>query len=62
MGAGSGVQCRRPSVTLVQSSKDRHKLAPPWEGPFIVTEVLRLGTYKLQTADGEVFANTWNIE
>jgi hypothetical protein len=49
-------------LRLVQSSKDRHKLAPPWEGPFIVTEVLRLGTYKLQTADGEVFANTWNIE
>jgi hypothetical protein len=24
----------------VQGSKDRHKLAPPWEGPFIINEVL----------------------
>jgi hypothetical protein len=25
-------------------------------------EVLKLGTYKLKTADGEVFTNAWNIE
>jgi hypothetical protein len=31
----------------VQGSKDRHKLSPPWEGPFIIHEVLRLGTYKI---------------
>ncbi|XP_039780651.1 uncharacterized protein K02A2.6-like [Panicum virgatum] len=46
----------------VQSMKGRHKLSPPWEGPYIVAEVLRPGTYKLQTADGEVFTNAWNIE
>ena len=46
----------------VQSSKDRHKLSPPWEGLFIVAEVLRPGTYKLQTAEGEIFTNAWNIE
>ena len=47
---------------LVQSNKDRHKLSPPWEGPYVVVEVLRLGTYKLKTINGEVFTNTWNIE
>jgi hypothetical protein len=31
----------------VQCSKDRHKLSPPWEGPFIIHEVLRPGTYKI---------------
>jgi hypothetical protein len=31
----------------VQGSKDRHKLSPPWEGPFIIHEVLRLGTYQI---------------
>ena len=46
----------------VQSTKNRHKLSPPWEGPYIVAEVLRPGTYKLQTADGQVFTNAWNIE
>jgi hypothetical protein len=24
----------------VQGSKDRHKLSPPWEGPFIIHKVL----------------------
>jgi hypothetical protein len=49
-------------LRLIQSNKDRHKLSPPWEGPFIIAEVLRPGTYRVQTADGEVFTNTWNIE
>ena len=49
-------------LRLVQSNKDRHKLSPPWEGPYIVAEVLRLGAYRLKTIDGEVFTNAWNIE
>jgi transposase InsO family protein len=46
----------------VQGSKDRHNLSPPWEGPFIIQEVLRLGTYKIQYEDGRVVSNAWNIE
>ena len=42
---------------LVLSNKNRHKLSPPWEGPYVVVEVLRLGTYKLKTIDDEVFVN-----
>jgi hypothetical protein len=38
----------------VQGSKDRHKLSPPWEGPFIIHKVLRPGTYKIQYEDGRV--------
>jgi hypothetical protein len=45
-----------------QGSKDRHKLSPPWEGPFIIHEVLRPGTYKIQYEDRRVVSNTWNIE
>jgi len=44
-------------LRLVQSNKDRHKLSPPWEGPYVVVEVLRPGAYKLKTINGEVFAN-----
>jgi hypothetical protein len=47
---------------LVQSNKDHHKILLPWKGPYIFVEVLKLGTYKLKTADGEVFTNAWNIE
>jgi hypothetical protein len=41
----------------VQGSKDKHKLSPPWEGLFIIHEVLRLGTYKIQYEDGRVVSN-----
>ena len=44
-------------LRLVQSNKNRHKLSPPWEGVYVVAEVLRPGTYKLTTIDGEVFIN-----
>jgi hypothetical protein len=45
-----------------QSNKGRHKLTPPWEGPYIIAEVLKLGTYKLSNEKGEIFTNAWNIE
>jgi hypothetical protein len=46
----------------VQASKDRHKLSLPWEGPFIIHEMLRPGTYKIKYEDGRVVTNAWNIE
>ena len=47
---------------LIQSNKNRHKLSPLWEGPYVIMKVLRPSTYKLKTIDGEVFVNAWNIE
>ena len=47
---------------LIQSNKDCHKLSSPWEGLYIIEEVLHPGAYKLKTINGEVFTNTWNIE
>jgi hypothetical protein len=46
----------------VQSTKDRHKLTSPWEGPYTITEVVRPGTYRLKDSDGNILTNTWNIE
>ena len=40
-------------LRLRQSNKGRHKLMPPWEGPFVIVEVLRPGTYKLANEVGE---------
>jgi hypothetical protein len=45
-----------------QNNKGRHKLTPPWEGPYIVVEVLKPGTYKLSNDKGEIFTNAWSIE
>ncbi|XP_004966882.1 uncharacterized protein LOC101765149 [Setaria italica] len=39
-------------LRLMQNNRGRHKLTPPWEGPFIIVQVLRPGTYKLATPDG----------
>jgi hypothetical protein len=49
-------------LRLKQSNKEKHKLTPPWEGPYIVVEVLRPDTYKIATMKGEVFTNAWNIK
>ena len=45
-----------------QSMKEKHKLSPPWERPYTVTEVTRPGTYRLEDDNGNVLTNTWNIE
>jgi hypothetical protein len=39
-----------------------HKLSAPWEGPFIVMEVVIPSTYRLQWADSQGIPNVWNIE
>ena len=45
-----------------QSTKEKHKLSPPWEGPYMIAEVIRPGTYGLEDNNGNVLNNTWNIE
>ena len=49
-------------LRLAQSNKGRHKLTLPWEGPYIITQVLKPETYKLANEKGEIFTNAWNIE
>jgi hypothetical protein len=51
-GLGTSAAARRPG---------RHKLTPPWEGPFIIAKILKPGTYKLANSQGEVYSNAWNI-
>ena len=38
------------------------KLGPNWEGPYIVSCVVRLGNYELQTEEGKVLPHSWNAE
>jgi ribonuclease HI/transposase InsO family protein len=40
----------------------QHKLSPLWEGPFIVAEVTRPGSYRLTQMDDTEIGNSWNIE
>jgi hypothetical protein len=44
------------------SQDGMHKLSSPWEGPFEVTEVTRLTSYRLAYLDGTVLPNSWHID
>ncbi|XP_066310155.1 uncharacterized protein [Miscanthus floridulus] len=45
-------------LRLRQSNRGRHKLTPPWEGSYIVVQVLKPGTYKLANEKGKILTNT----
>ena len=45
-----------------QSTKEKHKLSTPWEGPYMVTEVIWLGAYRLKDDNGNILTNTCYIE
>jgi hypothetical protein len=49
-------------LRLHQDNRGRHKLSPPWEGPYIVVKVFKPGTYKLANEGGEELTNDWNIQ
>ena len=38
------------------------KLGPNWEGPYIVSCIVRPGNYELQTEEGKVLSHSWNAE
>jgi hypothetical protein len=38
------------------------KLTPPWERPYTIMKVVRLGTYWLKDSDGSILTNPWNIK
>ena len=45
-----------------QNTKDPAdgKLAPQWEGPYLIKEVVGQGAYRLETKDGEPIPRSWN--
>jgi hypothetical protein len=49
-------------LRLRQDNRGRHKLSPPWEGPYVIVKVLKPCTYKLANEDSEELTNAWNIQ
>ena len=45
-----------------QKTKGLHKLSSPWEGPYVIKEVTRLGSYHLCDLDGIDVPNSWHIK
>jgi hypothetical protein len=46
----------------IQKTDDMHKISAPWEGPFILIEVISPSTYHLQWGDGQGVPNPCNVE
>ena len=38
------------------------KLGPNWEGPYIVSRIIRPGNYEFQTEEGKVLSHSWNAK
>ena len=38
------------------------KIRPNWEGPYIVSRVVRPGNYELQTKEGKILPHAWNAK
>ena len=45
-------------LLLARKNPTHGKLGPSWEGPYIVTRVIRHGNYELQTEEGEILPHT----
>ena len=49
-------------LVLRLKQKAHHKLSPPWEGPYIIAEVLGNGAYRLTDPKYNItFRNPWNV-
>ena len=59
---GRILEVRDLVLQRTQSTKEKHKLSPPWEEPYTMTEVIRPGANQLKNDNGHVLTNTWNIE
>ena len=45
-----------------QKTEGLHKLSSPWEGPYVIKEVTRPGSYCLSDLEGVDVPNSWHIE
>jgi hypothetical protein len=43
-------------------TKDKHKFSSPWEGPFIMVDIVVPRAYVLAEVDGGMLPNTWNAD
>ena len=49
-------------LMLARKNPTHGKLGPNWEGPYIVSHVVKQGNYELQTEEGKILSHSWNAE
>ena len=43
-------------------ANEQGKVTPNWEGPYKIAEVIREGTFGLETLEGKWLPRTWNAD
>ena len=46
----------------VRKNPAHGKLGPNWEGPYIISRVIKPSNYELQTEEGKILPHAWNAE
>jgi hypothetical protein len=46
----------------IQDELELYKLNSRWEGPFIIKQITRPGSYRLQYPEGQDVPNSWNVQ
>ena len=49
-------------LLLARKDPTHGKLGPNWEGPYIISWVIRPGNYELQIVEGKTLHHSWNAE
>ena len=49
-------------LLLVRKNPAHGKLGPNWEGPYIISRVVKPGNYELQIEEGRILQHIWNAE
>jgi hypothetical protein len=50
------------ALRRIQDESGLHKLNSRWEGPFVVNQVTRPGSYRLQYPEGQDVPNSWKVQ
>ena len=49
-------------LLLARKDPAHGKLGPNWEGPYIVSRIIRHDNYELQTKEGKTLPHSWNVD
>ena len=49
-------------LLLARKGPTHGKLGPNWEGPYVVSRIVRPSNYELQTEEGKTLPHSWNAE
>ena len=49
-------------LLLARKDPTHGKLGPNWEGPYVISRIVRPGNYEIQAEEGKTLPHSWNAE